>query len=285
MLIPILLILTSTAASLVEGVVIKKYNTKHTGGGFLFTGIVSLFSMLFFVVTDKNGFDFRTGVFVYGIISGIMYCSASVYTYIALECGSFAMTMLILSYTILFSIVYGIAFLGEKATAFTYIGFALLMLSIYFMNGKNVGKRKVTAKWIAAMLISFVGCGGYGIIQRMQQIHYNDACTNEYMIVTLGFSAIVLIVIGAVRERGGIGAFIKIGGLYAAGAGVSNGATNFFALVLNTLIPISIAAPMRSGAKIVISFLVSVLIFRERFEKRQLAGLILGALALIFLNL
>ena len=113
MLIPILLILISTAASLVEGVVIKKYNTKHTGGDFLFTGIVSLFSMLFFVVTDKNGFDFRTGVFVYGIISGIMYCSASVYTYIALECGSFAMTMLILSYTILFSIVYGIAFLGR----------------------------------------------------------------------------------------------------------------------------------------------------------------------------
>lgn len=51
------------------------------------------------------------------------------------------------------------------------------------------------------------------------------------------------------------------------------------------LIPISIAAPMRSGAKIIISFLVSVLIFRERFEKRQLAGLILGALALVFFNL
>jgi multidrug transporter EmrE-like cation transporter len=51
------------------------------------------------------------------------------------------------------------------------------------------------------------------------------------------------------------------------------------------MIPISIAAPTRSGIKIVISFLISLFIFKEKLTKRQVVGVIIGAAALVLLNL
>ena len=104
------------------------------------------------------------------------------------------------------------------------------------------------------------------------------------MIVTLGLSAIILICYGMIKYGKKNIDVIKSGGIYAAFAGISNGITNFFGLVLYTLMPISIASPLKSGVKIIISFAASVLLFKEKFKKRQLVGLFLGTLAIIFLN-
>ena len=61
---PILLIIVSRSVHQLEGVFIKKYNAKHEKGGFIFTAIVSLFSMVFFLLadifTDKSGLRFLT---------------------------------------------------------------------------------------------------------------------------------------------------------------------------------------------------------------------------------
>ena len=104
------LIILSSVTHLVEGSLIKKYNGKHTKGGFIFTAMVSLFSMLFFLLTDKGGLDFRAEMIPYGIVSGIFYFSASFLTFVALGCGPFALSMLIISYSCVFSISYGIFF-------------------------------------------------------------------------------------------------------------------------------------------------------------------------------
>ena len=68
-----LLVLLSSGTSLIEGTLIKKYNAKHTKGGFIFTAMVSLFSMLFFVLTDKGGLVFPAEMIPLGIISGFLY--------------------------------------------------------------------------------------------------------------------------------------------------------------------------------------------------------------------
>lgn len=108
-----LLILVSTVTHLAESLFIKHYNTKHSKGGFLFTAFVSFFSMLFFLLTDRGGFQVPRELWIYAIAAGVLYCSASFLTYVALQIGSYAMSMLILSYSIVLSIGYGIIFLKE----------------------------------------------------------------------------------------------------------------------------------------------------------------------------
>ena len=150
---PALLILATTLLGLAEGIFIKRYNSKHTKGGFIFTAMICFFSMTVFVVSDTGGFNIPPTLWIYAIIAGILYCSASFLTFVALGCGSFAMSMLILSYSLVFSIGYGLIFLDEPATLFTYIGLALIMVSLYLTKTKKkvsaTEEKKISAKWVA----------------------------------------------------------------------------------------------------------------------------------------
>ena len=51
-----LLILISVSANLAQGIFIKQYNSKHNKGGFTFNALISLAAMMFFLVTDKEGY-------------------------------------------------------------------------------------------------------------------------------------------------------------------------------------------------------------------------------------
>ena len=288
--IALLLAALGTGIHQVEGVMIKKYNSKHQKGGFIFTALISLFAMLFFFITDKGGLNFPVEMIPYGIASGAFYCIASFLTFVAFGCGSFVLTNLFLSYSLLFSVCYGLFVLNDPATPLTYIGLALMMVSVFLVRGAkkddgNDEKVKVSFKWIVCVVLSVIGSGMFGVMQKLQQVKFEKSCDNEFMIVTLGFSAAVLLIAGIIMNGKDLLYILRHGGLYASAAGVSNGATNLLNLVVNAMIPISIAAPTRSGIKIVVSFLISLFIFKEKLTKRQITGVIIGAVALILLNI
>lgn len=281
-----LLIILSNVTHLVESTLIKKYNGKYNKGGFIFTAMVSLFSMLFFLLTDKGGLDFRAEMIPYGIVSGVFYCSASLLTFIALGCGPFALSMLILSYGGVFSIAYGIFFLKDEVSFFTVAGIVLVLISLFLNRSeKKQGENKASLKWLICIGLSFFGSGMFSVLQKMQQIKFNNEITNEYMIVTLSFSAITLFVVGFIKDYKYIGYIFRHGGLYSSVAGISNGMTNFLGLIANTLLPLSIVSPVKAGTKIVLAFILSVFVFKEKFLKRQIAGVIVGTAALVLLNI
>ena len=171
-----LFIVLSVCAGLAEGFLIKTYNKKHEKGGFIFTAIVSLCAMLYFLIydliVDDAGLIFLPDMIPYAVIAGILYCAASVLTYYALRLGSFAITMLILSYALVFSVLYGLIFLREPATPFTYIGFGLMVLSIFFFRGKEdecKEEKKFSFLWLICITVSVIGSGMFGVLSRMQQ--------------------------------------------------------------------------------------------------------------------
>ncbi len=283
----LLLIVGSTAVHQIEGVAIKKYNSKHKVGGFLFTALISLFAMLFFFITDKNGLSFPTAMLPYALLSGVCYFTASYLTFVAFECGSFVMTNLFLSYGLLFSIGYGLFFLKDPTTPLTYVGLALILVSIFLVRQdkkEEAGTVKITAKWVIATALSVLGSGMLGVLMKLQQVKF-DQVDNEFMIITLGFSALTLLVIGLIKDGKNLGYILKNGGLYATAAGLSNGATNLLSLLVTRMIPISIASPSRAGVMILFSFLLALFLFKERFSKRQVIGVVLGTVALVLLNI
>lgn len=280
----------SSGMNLVESVMIKKYNEKHAKGGFFFTGIVSLFSMLFFVgkeiLVNGDGFDFTLEMLPYGIAAGIFYCTASILTFIALCCGPFALSRLILSYGGIFSICYGIFFLHDKVGVFTVIGILLMLVSLYLTRvPKGDNERKATIKWLVSIVLSAVGSGMFGVLVKMQQVKFLNAVDNEFMIVTLGFSALALFIAGIIKDGKDTLYILKNGTSYSAVAGLSNGLSNFLTLFTNQLLLISIASPVRSGVGIIFSFIVSLLFFKEKFLPRQVVGMIVGTASIVLINL
>lgn len=275
----------------IEAVAIKKYNNKHNDGGFIFTAFVSLFAMVFFFIIDRDGLCFPPLLIFYGVIAGVFYCSASYLTFVAFGCGSYMLSNLFLSYTLVFSIAYGLFFLKEEITVFTYVGIALMFVSIFLSkSGKkspdtDASKPNVSVKWIICITLSVIGAGMFGIMKKLQQVEFNNAYDNEFMIVTYVFTFVTLMIIGIIKDHNKLFYILRHALPYTAAAGMSNGVVNLLSLIILNLIPISVSAPMGSGIKIVITFLISLIIFKEKLTVKQLIGVILGTSSLILFNL
>lgn len=281
----IILMVLSIVIHQLEGIFIKKYNSKHNSGEFIFTAIVSFFSMIFFVITDRNGLNFLPQTIVYGIIAGIAYCIASFTTYIALSCGSYILTGLIRSYGILITIIQG--FMREEPiTVLKLMGISIVIASLYFFKSNDEEAQvKITKKWIINITLSVAAAGAYGILQRQQQIVFNNNSTNEFMIVSLGISALILFSGALIKEGKELKYVLKHGCLYAIGGGLSNGATNMLNLIIYAIVPLSYSAPVKTGLTIMYSFVISRFVFKEVFTKKQIFGVVLGMTALVLLNI
>ena len=272
-----------------EGVFIKKYNQKYSEGGFIFISVLSLCSMLFFLITDlisdKNGLEFTTPVLILGVFAGIAYATASLATFVAMGEGSYVLSRLVLSYGILVTVGHGLV-IGEKLSVFGVIGLILILFSLYFFKGEKEGESvKITKKWVVYISLSVLLAGVFGIIQRQQQIEYQSRYNNEFMIISLAVSATVLFILGMVLSGKRAKYVLKTGVPYAASAGVCNGATNLVNLYVYTIAPLSIIGPTGAGVAIIISFLISKLLFKERFTRGQLLGVVLGTVAIILFKI
>ena len=281
-------ILLSVITGLIEGTVIKKYNARHEKGGFLFTSLISLFSMSFFLVNGllDGGLHFSLSLLPYGLIAGFFYCSASFLTYVALSCGAFAPSMLVLSYSVVFSIFYGLFWLNEPANVFSYIGLAIVMVTLYLVRGESDGgQKKISLKWLICIGYSLFASGMFSVVSRIQQVSFEDQFRNEYMIIALGFSFVVLFIVGLCKDGRDLSYILRHGALYTLGAGVANGACNALGFVIFSLMPVSLSSPITAAVKIIVSYFISRFIFREKFLKRQLIGILLGVVAVVFLNI
>lgn len=247
--------------------------------------ILVLMALLFFVFTANN-YQFKTTLLPHSIAFGISYFSATSAMIYALACGSFALTGLVFSYSLSIPALYGIIFLNEKLSTTIILGFLCLVLSIYLSCGK-IEKSTViiTKKWVILTLIGFIGNGMCSVIQKMQQIAFAGNYKHEFMILALLISTILLFILALCTERKEMFKIVRISGLNATLCGISNGITNLLVMILTTVISTSVFFPIVSAGTIVLTFIASVIKFRERFSIRQYIGFGFGILSLIFLNI
>ena len=283
-----LLILLAILIHQGAGMIVKHYGNKYGSGGMFFNAVICLFSMLFFILTDKNGLYFPPMLFAFGLVSCLMYAAGFGFMYLALQCGSYALTRLIASMSGIIAILYGIVFLEEPAGWLTYLAIGLVFLSVILMNYRKKEQREkkgFSLKWLIYVLITALSNGLIAVLTRMQQLHFNDACSNEFKILSLGGACIALVIIGLFTDKGRFRQTLRQGTLHGTLAGLLNGANNYLTMTVYLFIPISLATSLRTGLEILASFAVSVLIYRETFTRRQVISALIGIVALVLLQI
>ena len=280
-----LLIIVFTFLNLFESVFVRTYAKKHGSGGMLMNAIVALFATLFFVITDKGGFYAPAEMIPLAIVNAFLFGAGFYCTFAAYKCGPYGLTRLISNFALLFSIFYGIFFLNEVPKITTYIGIVMIFTAMVLINYKKKSENEmgVSLKWFILVMISLVANGFIAILTRMQQIRFNDTCSSEFQIISIGGSFILLAVIGLILDRDKLSYFLKHGTVYGIGAGICNGAKNFLTLVIYMLLPLSIVSPMKTGLGMLATFVLALCIYKEKYTRKQIIGVILGTFAVILL--
>ena len=282
----ILLLLLNQLVYQGYGVVTRHYSRKHGSGGLFFNAIVCLFSMIFFMITDKGGFCFTRELFLYGFISVVLFVAGFYSMFVALQTGSYAVSILLSSFSGVIAIVYGIVFLDEPAGIGTYIGIFLSFVSVILMNSVKKGSdesKGFSLKWLICVMISLVANGFIAVLSRMQQLRFDNKCDNEFMIISLGGAFLLLFVYGFIKERNNILPVMKHGLFYGACSGMLNGIMNFVQLMVYMYIPISVATSIKTGLTTACSFALSLIAYKEKFNIMQIIGAVAGVVALLLL--
>jgi drug/metabolite transporter (DMT)-like permease len=117
----------------------------------------------------------------------------------------------------------------------------------------------------------------------MQQIKFDDACSNEFQMISIGGSFVLLLVIGLICDRARLKYILKNGVFYGIGAGICNGAKNFTTLAIYLFLPLSTVSPIKTSLGMITAFLVSFFFYKEKYTLRQMIGVIFGTVAIVLL--
>ena len=286
------LLLTLTVLTLTaQDVFKKKYNQKGKDFTFLFTAVVAVFAMLLFVGINliQGDYHYSAILLIPSVGFAISYAAATFFTVQAIRCGSLAKTCLIVSFSLLIPCFYGLLLLSEPVSPTLIAGMALLIVSLILINyEKKKTAEKASAKWYLYALLASLGNGLCSTVQKAKQVYLGDEGNNLFMIVALGMVAAIMLILSGctkgerIKERGDL----RHVALWAMLCGVANGLTNLLVILLNSRqVPASVIFPVISSGSLVLSFLYSILIIREKFTARQYVGFLAGAISVILLNL
>ena len=284
---PILLIFICTVTSTVQSVFKKQFSLRCTGGNYFFSASVSFFSLLFFLLTSGK-ISLGTNILPYSAGFAAMFALATVFSVMALEIGSLAITSLVLSYSLIIPTLYGILFLNEKITPLKCGGILLLLVSLFLVRAQTKEEDKTskpTVKWIIYVLIAFVSNGMCSVVQNAQQRRFNGTQNSNFMILALIISTAVLLVFSLIFERNTILNTLKKGMFLSAACGICNGATNYLVMTIIAVVATSVFFPVLSAGGLVLTFIISVALYREKFIPRQIVGFACGFASLVLLNI
>lgn len=281
-----LLVLIGLTFHQFEAIIVKRYGKKYGKGGMFFNAIICLFAMVYFFVTDKDGLNFAKEIWDYGVVNAVMYATGFYTAYVAYRIGSFGLTRLFTSFGVIISTFYGIIFLKEPTTFLTYVALFMILVSLFLMNynKQENDKQKITFKWLIYVFLIVLSNAAIAIIGRMQHKVYGDLYRNEFLIISLAGAAISLFIFGFIFERKSFKSTIKYGFFYGASAGIFNGINNLLVLITYNYLPISFTSPVKSGVGMIISFVLAITLYKEKFSKRQLVSVAIGVVAVVLMN-
>ncbi len=267
-----------------QNILKKMYSKKTAGQGvYTYTLITALTAMLFFILTAKN-LQWEPALLLYSLLFAVSFGAASIFSTLAMACGPLSLTSLISSFSLMIPTFYGLIFLKEPISFGLLPGLILLVGALLLINKKSADS-PVTAKWLLFVLITFAGNGMCSVVQKMQQSAFSGSFKNEFMILSMSMVSVIMLSALLLKERREAAAFARSGLFLGISCGLLNGTVNLFVMILSGLMSVSLMFPLVSVGGIVVSFLVSILFYKEKLTKAQYIGFLLGIAAIVFLNL
>ena len=292
MYIPLLILLSVTAGS---GLSLSyKLGAKRTvdpvSSPPLMCGMASVlvcvvYSALAFFMDGGIAFPQKQSLW-YALMAGCAYTTAALGYLLALSCGPYSVTLIILNISSFMPILYSHLILDEPVSVWQLVGLAVLLgacvtLTVLRSRGNKGGKFNI--RWMLFALMTFVANGFINFAIRLNTRLTPDTSRNSLFAVAYALAAVLCFVFfflsGGVRKK------LRPGPLMAPAAGVAASLT--MQLTPNSILPLYLTAalqyPLVNGMTILAGVAIGVIFFKEKIGLGGwlCIGAIIGALCML----
>lgn len=226
-----------------------------------------------------------------GLLYGIATLGCTILNLLALTCGPFSYTSVILSSSMLIPALSGAIFWKEPVSIWQYVGVVLIIVSLVLSVDSQKGDKQASFKWLFCCLGAFLFAGAIGILQKVHQSSTYKEEINSFLLIAFLISAVFSIVLYLINRKKAVDienepgmkstkvAFVMISSV----TGICVALANMFNMYLSGVIPSVFFFPVVNGANVILSAFVGVVLFKERMSKKQWCGMIVGIVAILLL--
>ncbi len=292
------LAMTMTAALLAT--MIRKLFAERTIGKklapWIFNTLISLVSAIVLLVWGGIG-QASTFTWLFGILFGVVATLQTITNLKALEMGPMSYTTVVISCATLISALSGALFFNEKLVWAHIVGIILMVISFFLAVDKQKDEKGASFRWLLMSLLSMILNGCIGIMQKVHQSSSYKSELNIFLVIAFAASfllslAFTLLMWGKDRNcskatsaadpysdrRKSIGLLVCtiLGGICIA-------VNHKLNLYLSGVMDSAVFFPLVNGGGLVLTTLAAMIFFREKLNRKQWIGVILGTLSVVFL--
>ncbi len=273
------------AGSVLQSMCVKFYN-KTEGDALVYNVIKALSALLLFGVIAVWQFSFHVPTLLFACCYGLSLSLSMYVGYKALAQGPLALTCMIISFSVILPVSYGIGFCKEPFSLLTALGLTALVVAIVFTNvGKKEKRERVNyGKWFFYVFLTFLCDGVCAILQKQHQINYPESYTREFMLFAMLTCSVLYLIMGCWKVKKETFLATK-GKKFAFFAGITNATANFLTIVLAGFENASVLFPTISVGTILATLLCGTLIFREKLRLNHYIAILSGIAAIVLLKL
>lgn len=273
----------------VIGAFFNKKNTDKKSPTTLYNFVYCLAAFVCWAILFAFEPSFDIAVLPYSIGFGICYAVCNIGLINALRTGPVSLTTLMLQLALIGTTMWGFFFWGTKFTVLTGIGLVLVVVSLWlclYTKSPEKSQNRISIKWIIFVLMAFAGNAGCAIIQRSQQIAFENKHGNMLMMFALAFAVLSTFIHYITGEKSDTKTILKKSAVLPILAGIGNVVSNLCIILLaKTTMSPSIIYPVIAVGGLSITSIFSLLFFKEKLRPMQWIGMVVGAVAVVILSI
>lgn len=228
----------------------------------------------------------RTAVSIGSIMWGALYGTVTAVFLLskmqAMASGPVSVTSFIGCSSLLISTAFGVLFFHESVTVVQVICLVLLIAALFLCISPKGGKAKPMWKFWCALF--FLASGGVGLIFKLHQASEFAAEVDAMMLAASVMSFVIFAVSSVIVSKKRNSCFPhvpKIAVPYIIASGTVSFSYNKLNIMLSGKLPSIIFFPTFNGSVIIFASLLAAIIFKERLEKKQFIGIVLGTISVV----
>ena len=261
----------------------KKENAVLNFKSFL---VASICALAFVIDKTEQLINISSFSLMLSVIFGFTVALTQIMQSRAMGRGPSSVVTLIYSCGFLIPIFYGLVFWEEKVSLYQWMGIALLTVALGLIVAKKE-KGGALLAWMPFAVVAMLGSGANAIFQKTHQRSPSAEELPFFLVCSLFFAALFTGIASLIlREKKGSERSIekKRRGMREIVTplclGVCVGALNFLNLSLSGKIPSVLHFPIYNVGSMLLTVILSALIYKDKLAKRQTVGFVLGMIAI-----